>query len=159
MKISRKSLILCIASIAIIAISFTVMLLDALIPLNFWVHPALTLLFCLCIGFGIMTVTLGIINKSPVYYFLSAVLLGLALLYALINLVKFWWIGLIALVLLWVVMAIFSFMSAGNQTENIALNKSPDYKDYNQRKAEKEAKEAEEEKEEKELPKIKSFKD
>ena len=48
-------------------------------------------------------------------------------------------------------------MSAGNHTEEIALNKSPDYKNYEQRKAEREKAEAESEPEQ--LPEIKSFKD
>lgn len=48
-------------------------------------------------------------------------------------------------------------MVAGNQTEEISLNKSPDYKNYQERKAEKLAKE--EEKVEEELPTLKSFKD
>ena len=47
-------------------------------------------------------------------------------------------------------------MVAGNQTEEISLNKSPDYKNYKERKAEKQANEVETKEE---LPTLKSFKD
>jgi hypothetical protein len=53
-------------------------------------------------------------------------------------------------------MALLSLAVCGNKTENIALNKDPEYKDYKTRMAEKKAQEDNEVKEE---VKIKSFKD
>ena len=47
-------------------------------------------------------------------------------------------------------------MSNGSQTENVALNNSPEYKTYEERKAEEENAKTEEKEE---LPEIKSFKD
>ena len=153
MKISKKSLLLAVVSIAIVVASFVVMLLDALIPIGIWVHPILTLLLCLFVGFGIMTLVMGFTSKSPWWFMISAILLGLALIYVIANVTPLWWIGLIAVIILWVIVALFSFISAGNKTESIALNKDPEYKDYNERKEE--AKEAPEEKEE--LPELKRF--
>ena len=157
MKTSKKGIIWIALSLVVVLASFTVMLLDALLPLNIWVHPILTLLLCLFAGFGVLSLVKGIINKSPWFFMLSSIMLGLALLYVLINVISMWWIGLIAVIILWVVVALFSFMTAGNKTEEIALNKDPEYKDYKTRKAEKE--EAEKNAEEEPLPEIKSFKD
>lgn len=156
MKITKKQLAVTLIGIAILVVSLVVTLLDALIPLNIWVHPALTFLFCVFVGFGVLLSVLGFTHKSVFYFFLSSVLLGLALVYALSNYIE-WWIGLIVVVVVWAIFGCVSFIANGNKTEDIALNKSPDYKDYKQRKAEKEAAEQAEEK--KELPEIKSFKD
>ena len=105
-----------------------------------------------------MTLVLAFKNRSPWYFFLSVILFGLAALYITLQYIV-WWLCLIVIVVLVAVTAITSIMVAGNQTENIALNKSPDYKTFDERKAEEKAKEANEEKVEKPLPKIKSFKD
>lgn len=157
MKITKSALVYAIISLIIILASFTVMLLDALIPLNIWVHPVLTFLLCLFIGFGVLTFVKAVIAKSPWFFMLSAILLGFALLYVLINTIIFWWIAVIAVIILWGIVALFSFVSAGNKTESIALNKDPEYKDYKTRKAEKEQQEKLEKEEP--LPEIKSFKD
>lgn len=146
-----------IASIAILVVSLVVTLCDALVPLNIWVHPILTFLFCAFVGFGAMLLACAFIKHSPFYFFLSAGLLGLALFYAVINYTE-WWIALIALFVTWGVFACLSFLVNGNKTEDIALNKSENYKNYEQRRAEKQAAEAKEEENPKELPKIKSFK-
>ena len=91
-------------------------------------------------------------------FFLSSILLGLAFVYAFCcSVPEQWWISLIVVAVIWLIFAILSIMSAGNHTEEIALNKSPDYKNYEQRKAEREKAEAESEPEQ--LPEIKSFKD
>ena len=97
-------------------------------------------------------------NASPWFFFVSAILLGIAAFYVLIQYVA-WWICLIIVFVDWGIFAVTSYMVAGNQTENIALNKSPDYKTFEERKAEEKAKEEKEEKPEKPLPQIKSFKD
>jgi ABC-type multidrug transport system fused ATPase/permease subunit len=151
----NKRLVLGLTSIAVILVSLAVMLVDIFAPLNLWTHPVLNLLFCMFVGFGILTLVLAVKSKSPWYFFLSAFLLGLALFYALMQYVK-WWIALVVLLLLLIVVAIISVIVAGNKTEDIALNKSAEYKDYKQRREEKIAKEENEQPEE--LPQIKSFK-
>lgn len=151
----NKRLVIGLTSIVILIASLTVMLLDIFIPLKLWTHPVLNLLFCMFIGFGVLSLTLAIKSKSPWYFFLSAILLGLSIFYVLMQYVK-WWIALIVLVLMLVIVAIVSVIIAGNKTEDIALNKSKDYKDYEQRREEKLAKEKEERPVE--LPEIKSFK-
>ncbi len=158
MKLSKKQLAISVASIAILVVSFAVMLLDAIIPLNIWLHPILTFLFCVFIGFGIIGLILGFSKKSPWNFFISAILLGLAFVYAFsCSIPEYWWISVVAVVVIWIIFAVLSFMVSGNHTEDIALNKSANYKNYEQRKAEREK--AESEKEEKPLPEIKSFKD
>lgn len=152
---SKKNLLLGVSVLTVLTLSLVFMLLDALIPLNIWTHPALNFLFALCIGFGIMTLVLAFIKKSPWFFFLSATLLGLAFFYVLMQYIT-WWIVLIILVVVLAIFAVVSFIISGNQTEDIALNKSQDYKNYEQRKAEEQKKQSEEEKP---LPKIKSFKD
>ena len=157
MKLSKNKMITAIISIVILIAALTLMIVDWAVPLELFTHPILNFLMVLFIGFGVMCLTYGFYRKSPWFFFLSAILLSFAIFYIVIQHVKMWWIVLIAVVVFDSIVAIVSFMTAGSQTEDIALNKSPDYKDYKQRKAEKEEKEAAEEK--KELPKIKSFKD
>ena len=61
-------------------------------------------------------------------------------------------------VVLFAFFVLVNFLRSGNKTEEIALNKSPDYKNYEERKAEREAQEKAEE-ENYVPPEIKSFKD
>ena len=157
MKKIGKNKAFLLVSIAILAVSLVVTLCDALVPLEIWVHPILTFLFCLFVGFGVALVILAFIARSPFYFFLSAGLLGFALFYVLVNYME-WWIGLIALLVTWGVFACLSFLVNGNRTEDIALNKSENYKDYKTRKAERETAEAKESESQKELPEIKTFK-
>lgn len=152
---NQKKLIVPILSIAILLVSLAIMLCDILVPLSIWVHPVLTFLFCAFIGFGTLSFALGFIKKSPWFFFVGAILVGLALIYALSNYIA-WWITLIVVVVIWIVFAILSFMSCGS-VEDIAKNNNPEYKTYEQRKAENV--ENNNKKEEKELPKIKSFKE
>lgn len=154
---SKKSIVLGILSVCIIAVALIFMLLDALIPLNVWTHPVLNFLFCICLGFGIMVLSLAFIKQSTWFFFVSAILFGLSFFYVLIQYIP-WWLCLIIVIALWVLFAIMSVMVAGNMTESISLNKSPDYKTFDERKAEEKAKEAATEKPEKPLPEIKSFK-
>lgn len=158
MKCTKSQLIVAILSIAVLVVSLVVTLCDAIIPLKFWLHPALTFGFCIFIGFGLILTVLGLGKKSVWYLFLGSVLLGLALIYAISQIVPdVWWVGIIVAVVVWAIFGVMSFVSNGNKTEEIALNKSPEYKNYEQRKAEKD--ELEKNKEKEELPKIKSFKD
>ena len=69
-----------------------------------------------------------------------------------------WWLIVIVDAVIAILFVVISFMTAGSRTEDIALNKSPDYKNYEQRSAEREEKEKAEE-ENYVPPEIKSFKD
>lgn len=155
MKTSKSGVIIAVVSISILIVSLAVMLMDVLIPWNFWAHPAINFLFCLFSGFGILALVLGIKRSSPVFYFISALLLGLAVFYAVFQYAA-WWVALIITLVIWAIFSIISLVTAGNKTESIALNNSKDYKDYAQRKAEKQAEN--EKKETEPLPEIKSFK-
>ena len=155
---TKKNLLLGILSICIFVLSLTFAIIDWAVPLKVWTHPILNFLFALCIGFGIMSFALACVKRSPWYFFLSAILIGLAALYVTLQYIV-WWLCLIIIIVFMAVTSITSIMVAGNKTEEIALNKSPDYKTFEQRKAEEKEKEASEEKIEKPLPQIKSFKD
>lgn len=157
MKTNKSRLVIGIISIIILVASVAITLCDAFIPWNIWIHPILTFLFCIFVGFGILLICVGFIKKSVWFFFLSSLLIGFALIYAIAMTIDKWWVGFIIVPVVWAIFGILSVLRNGNHTEDIALNKSPDYKDYEQRKAEKEQLEASEPV--KELPKIKSFKD
>ena len=150
-----RRLIVGIISIAIILVSLALVLVDIFIPVKIFSHTVLNLVLFMPTGFGLLCFVLALIDKSPWYFFLSAVLLGVALFYLLLHYI-FWWLSLIFAVLLISIIANLSIIFVGYKTEDIALNKSPDYKDYKQRKEEKLMAEKEEKVEE--LPEIKSFK-
>ena len=158
MKTTKNRMILGVCSIAIFVLALAFMIIDWVLPLGFLVHPVLNCVAILFLGFGIMTLVLAFKKKSPWYMFLSAGLIGLVALYVLLaRVLSAWWIELVVTLAIFAIFAILSVTMFGNKTEDIALNKSPEYKNYEQRKAEKQAAEAE--KEEEPLPEIKSFKD
>ena len=155
---AKKNVLLGLLSICIFVLSLTFAIVDWAVPLKIWTHPILNFLLGLAVGFGIMALALAFKNRSPWYFFLSVTLFGTAALYVTLQYIV-WWLCLIIIVVLIAVTAITSVMVAGNKTEEIALNKSPDYKTFEERKAEEKEKAASEEKAEKPLPQIKSFKD
>ena len=155
---NRNSVIMGIVAIAILCIALVFTLLDALIPIEFLIHPALNFLLIVFTGFGIMLAITGFVKKSTWFFFLGAALLGFALFYVLINFVV-WWLCLIIVPAFWGIFAIISVIRAGNMTESVALNNSDDYKTFDERKAE-DAKNAKPDADDtEELPKLKSFKD
>lgn len=155
MKITKNQKIISVVSIGILIVSLALMFVDIFVSdFSFGYHPALTFLFCLFVGFGIVCLLLGLKNKSSFCFFLSAVLLGLDLFYIFLAFaLKLWWAGLIVLAVFWAVMSILCFLSGSNKTEDIALNEKAEYKNYKQREAEKVKTEKEE------LPELKSFKE
>lgn len=155
MKKLKSRTISAIISVFILLASLTVMLLDIFVPWRFWTHPILNFLFCLFAGFGVLNFVLAIMKKSPAYFFLSALLICPASFYVTMQYI-IWWVALVILVVTVMIFPVISIIVCGNKTEDIALNKSEDYKNYEQRKAEKEAEEAAKEPEP--LPEIKSFK-
>lgn len=154
MKKIRKNLPLYVTSLCIVLVSLVVMVLDYAVPLNLWFHPALNFLFCVLTGFGVFCIVLGIVKKSPWYFFLSSGQLVLSLIYLLIFYKVDPFIIIISAVVLCVVICLSSLMVCGNKTEDIALNSKDDYKDYKEREKENSTLEIKEE-----LPEIKSFKD
>lgn len=153
MKPTKNQTLVAVLSILVLLISLAVLLCDIFIPLNFWTNPVLNFLFALFTGFGLISLGIAINKRSSWFVFLSAILLGLAIIYVLAQYIK-WWIGLIIVAVIWAVFAIFSFILGANKTE-YAVNDSQEYENYHQRKAKKDD-ESKEENEE--LPEIKSFK-
>ena len=155
MKISKKQLLISVVSLLILVASIAFLLLDVLLPIGLWTHPALNFFFVMFVGFSVLTLVLGFSKASPWYFFLSGLLIGLCAIYALIQYIE-WWAALLVVLGIWIIFAAISFIKAGNKTEEIAMNTSSEYKNYEQRKAEKQA--LEQAKEPEELPKLKSFK-
>ncbi len=153
----KERVLTCVFSILILVISLAVMIADFVVPLNFWTHPILNFLFCVFVGYGLYFIVLGIAKKSAWYLFISDVTLGLAILYALLQYTAYlpWWISVIIVIVFMFILAFVSIMVAGYKSEDIAKNKSADYKNYEQRKAEKSMEEHVIE----EIPQIKSFKE
>ncbi len=151
MKITKKQLVITLSSIVILLASLAVMICDFVVPLDFWTHPILTFLFCNSVGFFALCLIVGLANKSVFNFFISAICVTFAVIYAFAH-YSFWWIGLFVLVVLWAIIALVSFMIMGSKTEAIALNENPDYKNYKERAKEEKIQEKEE------LPEIKSFK-
>ncbi len=157
MKKLGKNTIFYIVMLCIFVVSVALLIVNYTMQINIGVHPLLNFAFLLAIDFGVLFAVMGFIKKSPAYFFLSAPLLALSLTYVLVCCLLPWWLILICALVVLVLISLFSLISAGNKTEDIALNKSTEYKNYEQRKAEKEA--LEDEKPEEELPQIKSFAD
>ncbi len=155
MKNLSKNTIIYIVMLCIVLSSLALLIVDVTASLSFGIHPAVNFAFFLTVDFGALCLVLGFLNKSPWFFFLSSPLLSLSLTYILVCCELVWWLVLILAIFLFVIICLLSLIVAGNKTENIALNKSPEYKNYVDRKAEKEQAEAEEAKEE--LPEIKSF--
>lgn len=152
--IKKKGYLL--SSILIILSALVFCVLDWTLVLNFCLHPITNFLFVLFIGFGFLTLILAVKNKSPWFFFVSAIFLGLSAFYVSIFYVVYW-VSIIITISLLAVFVILSLIICGSKTEDIALNKSPDYKNYQQRKEEKAILESE--KPQEDIPVIKSFKD
>ena len=135
----KERVITCSASIAILLVALTVMIVDFVVPLQLWTHPILNFLFCVFVGYGVYFLVLGIVKKSAWYMFISAILLALSIVYVLCQYVFAlpWWAIVIVTVVFCLIIAFVCIMLAGYKTEDIAINKSQDYKDYYQRKADK----------------------
>ena len=154
MKNTKSKMCIGVIAIAILVASLVVALLDAIIPLNFWTHTALNFFFCAFLGFGVLSLTFGIKKKASWFVFFGAILLGLAIFYALFQYLV-WWLALIAVIVLWGILVTIGYVVLGNKIEDVDNNK-PEYKNYEQRRAEK--LEAENNAEKEDLPEIKSFK-
>ena len=150
-----KKIVYTITSSLIVLFALAFCILDWKLKIDFGYHPILSFLFVIFAGFGIVVLVLAFQAKSPWFFFTSAIMVGLSVFYVMFYYTRYW-VAIIVTVGIWALFAILSIVICGNTTENIALNKSPDYKDYKQRRAEK--LEAEANKPEEELPEIKSFK-
>ena len=158
MALNKKSKAYLFCGIAIIVLSVAFMIVNFLVFPDFLVHPVLNAVAFLSLAFSAVSFIKAFSEKAPVYFMLGGILCGFVVLYVLLSLIiDLWWIAVVITVAIWFITALVSFIVAGNKTEEIALNKSPDYKNYEERMKEKYEKAAEEEK--KELPEIKSFKE
>ncbi len=147
-----------IISLISVVLSVAFMVVNYLAFPSFLVHPVLNSVALLFFVLSLTSLTAAVKEKAPIYFLLGGVLLSLVILYVLLALfIELWWIAVVCTIAVLVVVMLLSYIIVGNKTEEIALNKSKDYKDYLQRKEEKEK--AEESKEKQELPEIKSFKE
>ena len=146
MKRNSTNIIYGLISLSIFLVSLSLCILDWVIPLNLWIHPILTLFFFLFVGFGVLCLFIGFSKKSHFHFFLSTILLSLALFYLLFQYIV-WWLSIICVVIFAISMSIISTMVCGNITEKVDNN----HLDSNKKKTNSDVG-AEE------LPKIKSFK-
>lgn len=159
MKITKKQAVYSVAALAVIILALVLTILEWTEVFVICSHPVFMFFLVAAAGLGIIVTVQGAENKSPFRFFLAAVLFIYVASYALADFASLpWWIILIVDVVILILFVTVSFMVAGNKTEAIALNKSPDYKNYEERQAEREAKEKAEE-ENYTPPEIKSFKD
>ena len=158
MAITKKGKAYLLCGIAIIVLSVAFMVINLLYFEDFLVHPVLNAVALLAALFAIVSYVKAFSAKAPVYFMLGGILLGLVILYVLLALfIKFWWVAIIITIAVFMITALVSYIVAGNRTEEIALNKSSEYKNYEERMKEKYEQAEKEDK--KELPEIKSFKE
>lgn len=158
MAVSKKyrAYILCLIAVIVLSVAF--MVVNFLAFPDFLVHPVLNAVALASVLFAVTSYIKACSEKAPVYFMLGGILLGVVILYVLLSLfIELWWIAVVVTVALWLITGLTSYAIVGNKTEEIALNKSPEYKNYEERMKEKYAKAEEEDK--KELPEIKSFKE
>ncbi len=159
MKISKKQLAYALSTLAVFLIALILTVLEWCKIFTLCSHPVFMFFLVVSAGLGVLATVRAFTEKSPFFFFLAAVLFMYLVSYCLADFVHMiWWLIAIVAIVIAVVFVVFSFITAGNKTEQIALNKSPDYKNYEQRRAEREEKEKTEE-ENYVPPEIKSFKD
>lgn len=147
----KNALLFSILSIIILTVALTFALLDALIPINFLIHPILNFLLLIFVGFGVLFFAKGVSNNSHWFLFISNLLLSLALLYLTVTCVK-WWLSVLIVFVFSAIYSIIAYCFCGN-IEQVADNKKEGYLTYEQKKSFKE-----EDCSSQELPEIKSFK-
>ena len=158
MALTKKAKVFYVFAIVIVLVSVAFLVLNALLFPNFLVHPVLNAVALTAFAFSIASYIAAAEAKAPVYFMLGGILIGFVLLYLLIGFFpKYWWIAVIATIAVWLVTAFSSYLVAGNKTEEIALNKKPEYESYDKRMEKKYA--DAEVKDGAELPEIKSFKE
>ena len=151
MRKSKRIAISCI-SILILLVGLLGAILDAANVIDVKGHPILTFLFLITCCYAVLWLFFAVKKGSPFLFFLSALLLNFPIIYLFILLaLNLWYIGLLVVFVVDTIVAIISFMIAGNRTEDIALNNKADYKSYKEREKEEEPEE--------EKPELKSFKD
>ena len=147
----KNTLLFPILSIIVLTSALVFALLDALIPINFLIHPILNFLLVIFVGFGVLLFAKGASAKSHWFLFISNLLLSLALLYLTVTYVK-WWLSVLIVFVFSAIFSILSYCICGS-IEKVADNKKEGYLSYEQRKSLKE-----EDCSSQELPEIKSFK-
>ena len=147
----KNNLLFLSLSILILIIALTFTLLDALLPIGFLIHPVLSFLLVLFLGFGVLLFFNGVKIKSHWFLFVSNIFLSLALLYLTVTFVK-WWLSILIVVVFSAILSIFTVLVCGNAQE-YADNKKDGYLTYAERKNLKE-----EDASTQPLPEIKSFK-
>ncbi len=159
MKIGKKQAGYAAAAFLVFALALVFTILEWAGAFTVCSHPVWMFFFVLAAGLGVLLAVQGLSEKSPFLMLLAAVLIVFAFSYALADWAHLaWWLIVLVDVVLVAFFVLVNFLRSGNKTEEIALNKSPDYKNYEERKAEREAQEKAEE-ENYVPPEIKSFKD
>ena len=159
MKLNKRQAAFAISALAVFVLALVLTILEWSGVFTVCSHPILMFFLVAAAGLGVILAVQGFLGKSPFRFFLSAVMFLYVASYCLADFAHMvWWLIVIVDAVIAILFVVISFMMAGSRTEDIALNKSPDYKNYEQRSAEREEKEKAEE-ENYVPPEIKSFKD
>lgn len=119
----KKKQFVYLAAIVVIVLSIVLMLVnlnrtESLVSSPFW-----WFFMGMTLGFGILSFVLGCIRKSPVCFFLAALLLDGFLVYLTIDVFSLiWYVVLIVGIMFLVVLALLDLFLLGNRTEAIAEN-------------------------------------
>lgn len=158
-SIKLRRMLMLIASILSLAVALIFSIIDGQKEWEIAVHPILTFFLIFFTGISLTFLLNGLISKYPWHTFCGGGLFLICLVYALIDCFNLaWWIIVIIAVTYLVLLFVLSVFTAGNKTEDMALNNHVEYKDYKTRYAEKAELERLEEEAKGEAPVIKSFK-
>lgn len=119
----KKKQFVYLAAIGVIVLSIVLMLVnlnqtESLVSSPFW-----WFFMGMTLGFGILSFVSGCVRKSPVCFFLAALLLDGFLVYLTIDVFSLiWYVVLIVGIMFLVVLALFDLFLLGNRTEAIAEN-------------------------------------
>ncbi len=159
-SIRLKRTLMLVATIISLATAVIFAILDGNKDWEIAVHPILTFFLLLFTGISLTFLVNGLVSKYSWHTFCGGGLFFICLVYALIDVFSLkWWIIVITSVSFVIILFALSVFTAGNKTEDIALNNHTEYKDYKTRYAEKEEQDRINEENQGEMPTIKSFKD
>lgn len=123
----KKKQYVYLAAIAVIVLSLVLMLVN-LNPAESSVSSPFWWFFMgMTLGFGLLTLTLGFVRKSPAFFFLAAALLDGFLVYLMIDVFSLiWYVVLIVGIMFLFIVALLDLFLLGNRTEAIAENREPE---------------------------------
>ena len=103
--------------IAVLMIASILLVLQVAGIFNFWQGVILNFFFVIFLGFGIIGILVGFVQKKTFSLFIGSILFSVGLFYALFNLFSIWWIALILCLVFIAIIAIISYICFGNKSD------------------------------------------